>query len=308
MTSRLLRLFGLLTLICLPVGATAWKPTTWQGERAVSARSASGQWVAIVSLERGRLVHLGATAAPADNLIFATSSKDDRLGWSGHRAWLGPQTQWPAFWPPPAAWEKSAAKPKLMNQGNALVLTPPPTAAGDWPDLSRGYQWRDDTLLCFVAATGTSRRDVQIVQIVQIPPDATIEVEVEPTAEAPRGYVQLPSYFRPELRTEFEPPAHVGPARDFAARAFTFVADEPEKFGFTDRPIVVRRNGVSLTMRRGEIAGARVVGQPDQGYNTQLFFGGHEGFIEIEQLSPLLRRTGRSFRSFSIELTPRPER
>ncbi|WP_221031581.1 hypothetical protein [Actomonas aquatica] len=307
MTSRLALLLALLTAP-LTVLAGPWTKTIWQGEKAYAARSDSGNWVAIVSLERGRLVHLGATKDAADNLILATASKDDRLGWGGHRAWLGPQKDWAGGWPPPAAWEASGARGAFMRDREILLLTPPPTGVDGWPDLSRGYYWRGDSLQCAVAVRGPVKRDVQIVQIIQVPTDATIEVDVTPTKDAPQGYIQLPSYFREDYRYEFEPPAHVDYAADFAARAFRYIEGEPEKFGFKNRPITVRRNGVSLTMSRGDTLGSTVVDQPDHGYNTQVFFGGREAFVEIEQLSPLLRQTGSQFRSFSIELTPRRDR
>ena len=304
---KLPHLLLLLLLGCALAHAGPWTATTWHNEQAYAATSDSGNWVAIVSVERGRLVHLGATTADADNLILFTPSRDDRLGWGGHRAWLGPQTSWPAFWPPPDAWEKSAAKPRLMLKNRALVLQPPATGIAGWPNLSRGYQWRGESLSCTVAVEGPVNCDVQVVQIIQIPTDAVIEVDVEPTPDLPNGYIQLGSYFRPEARTTFEPPEHVGPALGFMQRSFKHVPGEPEKFGFKNRALVVRRNGVSLTMRRGEILGGDEVGEPENGFNTQIFFGGSEPFVEIEQLSPLLRQTGRPFRSFGIALTPRSD-
>lgn len=307
---NVLRLVPFLALLAAPLLGSPWKATFWQNENALTATSPSGQWVAIVSLDRGRLVHLGTTAKAADNLLFAPPAQDNPLGWGGHRAWLGPQNDWPGGWPPPTAWEKSAAQPRLLGQGQALVLTPPPTGdeAAGWPNLSRGYQWRGESLLCFVAAQGHPDKDVQIIQILQVPPDAVIEAEVEPTPDLPRGYVLLPSWFQPERQTTFDAPPHEQPAADFTKRAFHFVPDQPAKFGFTDRPLIVRRLGISLTLRRGDTLGATEVGQPDQGFNTHLYLGGNEDFIEVEQLSPLLQQSGRQLRTFGIELSPRIDR
>lgn len=79
-----------------------WTPTTWNGE-AAWASSAQG-WRAVVSVPRARLMHFGPDGSEV-NLLLAppTRANPNRLG--GHRLWLGPQTEWPGFWPPPAAWE-----------------------------------------------------------------------------------------------------------------------------------------------------------------------------------------------------------
>ena len=74
---------------------SAWSGTTWHGERAYELVTA--QWRAVVSVERGRLVHSGPAEEGARNLMLETATRADRMGWSGHRVWLGPQ-QWPPKW------------------------------------------------------------------------------------------------------------------------------------------------------------------------------------------------------------------
>src|SRR5690606_35753234 len=116
-----------------------WIPVRWQDENAYELRQS--EWRAIVSVNRGRLVHFG----PADreeNLLVAVASKDTPAGWGGHRVWLGPQNAWAPFWPPPAAWEKSAAE-KVTVGGNTLTLEMPPAGQG-WPQLARVYSLTDD--------------------------------------------------------------------------------------------------------------------------------------------------------------------
>lgn len=322
------RTAALLALTLASAAAGPWAPTTWQNEAAFAARSDNGAWVAIVSVERGRLVHLGATVEPADNLILATPQRDDPLGWSGHRVWLGPQRTWPHGWPPPAAWEQSAATPTLADADRRLTLTPPPTGEAGWPDLERVYQWSGGRLQCTATARGETARDVQIVQIIQVPADAEVEitvaptghalqgvadrlvggggegVTVAPTVDAPQGYVQLPSYFRPEFRRQFNPPPHLA-VNDGGRLVFRFVPNQPEKFGFRAGPLIARRGATTLTLSADGADVPNAVGEPDEGYNVQLFFGGRERFIELEILTPLQAENALTLRSSTVFLTPR---
>ena len=45
--------------------------------------------------------YFGAAETSARNLMLETATRSDRMGWSGHRVWLGPQSLW--AWPPPSA-------------------------------------------------------------------------------------------------------------------------------------------------------------------------------------------------------------
>ncbi|MBE2212306.1 MAG: hypothetical protein IAE82_00430, partial [Opitutaceae bacterium] len=61
-------------MCCAPwvPAADTWVETTWRGERAFVSESAG--WRAIVSLERGRLVHFGPAGAD-DNLLFVSPER-----------------------------------------------------------------------------------------------------------------------------------------------------------------------------------------------------------------------------------------
>jgi len=132
---------------------SAWSGTTWHGERAYEL--ISGNWHAIVSTERGRLVHFGPAEAGARNLMLETSTRSDCMGWSGHRVWLGPQSLW--VWPPPSAWEFSAAE-SVKVSGNRIELLMPDVGDG-YPRLTRIYEPTGDRLACRIAvAAGGTRR------------------------------------------------------------------------------------------------------------------------------------------------------
>ena len=65
----------------------------------------------------------GPTGGP--NLLFGPTHNE--LGFGGHRVWLGPQTEWEVFWPPPDNWELSAAdRITVLSDGSLSVLSPPP--------------------------------------------------------------------------------------------------------------------------------------------------------------------------------------
>ncbi|MCF3651451.1 hypothetical protein [Synoicihabitans lomoniglobus] len=282
-----------------PLSATSWSTTTWQGEAAHVATSESGKWSAIVSLERGRLVHFGVSTEEKDNLLFAPATRDTALGWGGHRLWLGPQTEWPTFWPPPAAWEQSAAAATVSDDGTTLTLRPPPTGLG-WPDLNRQYQWFGDELHATASVSGESDRAVQIVHILQQPHGFRVTFVPAPTADAPHGYVLLPFYLRPEFVKTFDRPEFV--LHD-ANLVRVLPTETTEKIGLQSTTLEGHLNAFTLRLRPGQMSG-QIVGEPEQGYNTQVFLGGHEPFIELEQLTPRLA-AGADNRAFTVIISGR---
>lgn len=273
-----LLLIGFLLLAFLARADAAWTRTEWRGERAWTA--SSGGWTAIVSEERARLVSLTREGG-AENLLYA--EQKDVFSWGGHRFWLGPQTAWTAPWPPPADWERSAA-PKIAVEGETLRVRHARTDE-NYPQIERGYTWRDGVLHCTVA---WSDARFQGIHIVQVPKDAVVRVRRgATTAEAPQGYVLLPVYKRDGLRAN-EP---------LSPKVATLDGDEitlryggvREKIGVPPQPIVAEMGAYRLTLRRGEMRGmSESSSVPDLGMLTQAYFGAAEDpFIEIEQLTPL---------------------
>ncbi|HEY4245546.1 MAG TPA: hypothetical protein VGM64_01755 [Lacunisphaera sp.] len=269
---------------------TTWQPTQWQGERAMI--STSSGWKAIVSLERGRLVHFGP-AGNDTNLIFAPKTRDDPAGWGGDRVWLGPQAQWAQIWPPPAAWEHSGADPVSVTAGMLRLIMP---EAGDgWPRLTRTYRWNGKVLVCGVETSGGTR-GAQVIHIVQVPRQTVVNVTARPDKGAPLGYVQLPSSATPRFTTDFTPPPHV----TTKGQALTLRhIGHVQKLGFNPQPLTAHEGSLGFTVSRGEQHGT-VVSEPDAGFFTQVYLGGPEPFIELEQLSPSFSPGAGT--SFSIEL------
>jgi len=286
-------------LAALAAGAAAadaateqWAEATWNGEHAFAA--IAGSWKAVVSVERGRLVYLG-DAGTGRNLLFAPATRDTADGWGGHRVWCGPQDRWPGGWPPPKAWEHSAAA--VTADGPRLILTMPDSPDG-WPRITREYFWSDGVLHCRVRLTG-GNRDAQVIQIVQAPASAEVEVSAARSAKAARGYVQVHLGRKPSPRYDFPPPPQVLVDGESLRLKFTGAM---EKFGFTPQPLRARIAGTTLVLSRGASDGA-VAGVPDDGYLTQVYLGeSRSALIELEQLSPLWR--GGTEAAFEILLRP----
>ncbi len=267
------------SVCCLAHAGTdpGWQPAEWHGERALV--STSPGWKAIVSLERGRLMHFG----PGDtdtNLLFAPTTRDDPAGWGGHRVWLGPQASWPAIWPPPDPWEHSG--PESFTVIDGILRLKMKETGGGWPRLTRTYQWVDTRLVCGVELSGGTR-SVQIIQIVQVPKTSTVDVVPQPDKKASHGYVLLPSSADSRLTTDFAPPPHATVAgAGLVLRHVGLV----KKLGFPPQTLIAHERGFELRVSR-EVQNGMVAGEPDAGYSTQLYLGGPEPFIELEQLSPI---------------------
>ncbi len=256
----------------------SWQPTTWNGERALVAESSG--WKAIVSLERGRLVYFSHADSDA-NLLFAPATRHDAAGWGGHRLWLGPQSTWSAGWPPPAAWEHSGAE--SFSQQDGVLRLRMPDAGDGWPQLTRMYRWNGDRLTCTSEINGGSR-SVQFINIIQTPAAASISATASPGKIAPMGYVLLPSTATPRLTADFSPPPQV--ARKETALTLRHMK-KVLKLGFVPQPFAAQEGGFSLTMSRVTTSGDSAT-EPDKGFFSQVYLGGSEPFIELEQLSPMM--------------------
>jgi hypothetical protein len=262
---------------CANDAGAGWSPTSWNGEKSLA--STSQGWKAVVSLVRGRLVYFGPAERDA-NLLFATPTRDDPAGWGGHRLWLGPQLTWAKIWPPPAAWEHSGPE-HFTTDGSLLRLVMFDPGDG-WPLLTRTYQWAGAKLVCGAELSGGTK-PAQIIQIIQVPQSAWAEVHAQPDATAPAGYVVLPSAQTPRLMTEFAQAPHVTRNGDTLQLRYLGIT---LKLGFRPQILLGRVGDRTLGVDRYTSAGT-IAASPDEGFFTQVFLGGHEPFIELEQLSPV---------------------
>ena len=256
--------------------ATEWQPLTWLNEKSLVSESHG--WKAIVSLERGRLMHFG----PADreiNLLLAPPTRANPNIWGGHRVWLGPQSTWSKIWPPPKEWEVSGPE-SFTNQDGALRLLMSDTHDG-WPRLTRTYHWVGAKLICGVEVSG-GKRPAQVVQIFQVPAMTVVAIQAQPAEGFPAGYVRLPSKVS-RFATEFTQPAQVTRTGDDLT---LHCSGAVEKLGFFPQPLTGRAGDYSLAVSRDGQIGTVIAG-PDQGLYTQVYLGGDENLIELEQLSPL---------------------
>lgn len=275
-TALVLLVFGSATV----AAADVWSPVRWNGEQAYVATTATLK--AIVSIERGRLVHL-SPADSDDNLLFAPATRNEPTGWGGHRVWLGPQLTWRATWPPPAAWEKSAAE-QVRADGARLELAMPDAGDG-WPRLTRVYAIVAGRLACGVRVSGGGTRDAQVVQILQTLPKTTVDLRPAPGAAAPLGFLLAPPIsgrthaLVPTADTEQMTRTETGVRLRYITKM--------EKLAFPPQEIVAHSDAVTLRVARGQTRGTEV-GAPDEGFYTQVYLGdNHAPFVELEQLSPL---------------------
>jgi hypothetical protein len=258
--------------------APAWLPATWNGEKAL-ASTAHG-WKAVVSLERGRLIHFG----PADrdlNLLRAPPTRENPAQLGGHRLWLGPQRTWSSVWPPPPAWESNPPESFVLAGGGLRLVM---ADAGDgWPRLTRTYRWDGARLVCGVEMIGGTR-PAQFMQIFQLPAATEVEVGLLPETAAPRGYVLLPSGQTPQFTAAF--PAPAAATVDGSRLTLRYRPDLILKTGHRPQPLTARYQGFVLRVSRGPSSGT-VAAAPDEGFFSQVYLGGPEPFVELEQLSPL---------------------
>ncbi len=259
-----------------PAAAT-WQAVSWRGERAYEL--VAGRWRAIVSVERGRLVHFGPAGAGAANLLFESASREDPFSWGGHRVWLGPQALW--GWPPPDAWDRAAAERVTLVDGRLELLMPD---AGDgYPRLTRIYEAAGDRLACRVAVSGGTR-SVQVMQILQMPPTTTAELRPVATAKWPRGYFRVGGEMGPVEQPDLPLPEGLTELEGGTVRMAYF--GRSEKLAFAPQTILADTPEGALRLEFGECRGLAAA-VPDDGYFTQVYVG-HPGapVVEIEQLSP----------------------
>jgi hypothetical protein len=292
----------LLSVVLLAGGAVAaqagddtWQSTTWNGERAFVSTALG--WKAVVSLDRGRLMYFGAATREL-NLLLAPPSRANRDVLGGHRLWLGPQATWAKGWPPPDAWEYSAPE-SFANAGGVLRLLMP-TAGDGWPRLTRTYRWDGPRLVCGAEISGGTRA-AQIIQIFQVPPHTIIAALARPEEKFPSGYVELPSTAGP-FAARFAQPRHVTRADNALTLRHT---GEVVKCGFRPQVLTGTAGDFVLLVRR-EAQSGTPAGEPDEGFFSQVYLSsGEQGFIELEQLSPLFAPgTGASFATV-LEARPR---
>jgi hypothetical protein len=276
MLRRLLRFLLLIGLVAGLRGAD-WTTTTWNGEPAYA--SVSHGWRAVVSITRARLMHFGPDGTEV-NLLLAppTRANPNRLG--GHRLWLGPQTEWKGFWPPPAAWEyREPASVAVEAGGLRLTMS---STGDDWPQLTRTYHWAGASLVCGAESSGGTR-PTQFIQILQVNSAMVVDVTASPETDFPAGYVHLLSSSGP-FATRFDPTPHVSRAAGTVTLRHTGTVG---KFGFRPQTLTGTMGDYVLRVGRGVESG-QTVGEPDAGFHTQVYLSGtNEAFAELEQLSPL---------------------
>ncbi len=274
---------------------TAWSTTTWRGERAYAL--SSGRWLAIVSVDRGRLVHFGPVAE-GKNLLFEVASRETKFSWGGHRVWLGPQSLW--GWPPPDAWERSAAE-QVRVTGDRLELLMPDAGRG-FPRLTRIYESAGESLACRVAVAGGTQA-VQVMQILQTPQSTTADLKPEPSAQWPRGYFRCGGAVGPSMQPEFPVPDGVQETPGHVRISF---AGKSDKLAFPPQALVSHVGAATFSLAFGESRGAELAA-PDAGFYTQVYIGDAGApVVELEQLSPQWQAGESAESSMYVDLVTEP--
>lgn len=264
---------------CMPSGN--WRAVSERGR--ILWQADAGNWRAEVDPSRGRLSYLGPKQGP--NFLSSPSAPPDNLQFGGHRAWLGPQSEWKPFWPPPQNWESSPARSVTLRRPELLEIESP-AGKGDAVSIRRTYRWlKNSRLECGVSWQESSSVGRQSMQIFQLKEGVVFEARAKPAGETPRGFVRLPIGPRPTTARNFAWPAH-------ASRSGTHIQlqrrSQEEKLGFRTQKLIARWPGGEIVLHPGRITG-RVSGEPDKGYNSQIYLGADERpAVEFEQLSPRL--------------------
>lgn len=256
-----------------------WRSATWNGEAAWTA--AEGGWIAVVSPSRGRLVEIRHPASGTVVLRAPERLVPVGAAWlgGGHQVWLGPQERWQ--WPPPAVWEGAAASAEVVQHD--LVLRLP--AGPDAPALERRYAWQRGELRCTVAW-----RDLRpwcALHVLRVDGGVAAPVRIEPNADAPHGFaIRDCSDGSPSTSRFAWPQPGIEPVGDLLR--LVSMPRRKWKAYLPLQPLTVAVAGGAMRMRAGPVVG-RVVGESDHGLTSQVYLAPSEaGYIEIEQVSPLL--------------------
>ncbi len=208
----------------------------------------------------------------------------------GHRLWLGPQAEWPAFWPPPADWENGPATATLSPDGKELTLAMPRSNAR-FPALTRRYRLAAavlDMTAAWQAVEG--HPGYQAVQILQTRQDTISYLTPKAGEGLPHGFGLLALGVRPGLDLAAPIPADIAKEGDHGIWRLAFNGRE-EKIGVPPQPLEARfEGGHGLRLFPSTHNGKVAVGlPPDSGLFTQVYFGDSAwAMVELEQLSPRL--------------------
>lgn len=275
--------------ICLALSATLdvdagnWRYTP--GNDGVSSvwTAESGNWRAEVDPLRGRLSYLGPKDGP--NLLNRPVISPKSPDFGGHRVWLGPQSDWKPFWPPPPNWETQPAALVRLRSRDRLELVSP-RGPGKAVAIRRTYRWKGNGVFeCEVSWEEKTKQGRQAMQIFQLAHGAVLEARPTPTTEAPHGYVRLPIGTRLTTEKHFKEPEQVTRGGN---RLLLRRKSKEEKLGFPVQMLIARWPKFELRLKPGSHFG-RTTGEPDGGYNSQIYLGSDAvPLIEMEQLSPRL--------------------
>jgi len=273
-----------------------WTRSTWNEEPAWV--SDSGEWRAIVSEHRARLIYLGPKDGTT-NLLFAPVAPKEFRPRGGHLFWLGPQSEWNGrwgAWPPPEEWEQQPARLAEVEDDSLRLTLPRPDKTR--PQLIRAYRWTDGVLHCRVAWSG-GVGDHQAIQILQLPSHAIVEAQLSPKTS--------PRFVRFDTKGKQESiPEVLGEGAMLLSGGLLRLQSrgEPDKYGFPPGTLHARIGGHDLALGRGTVEGIALK-SPDRGFDTQVYLGGETWpFIELEHLTPRLRNRGETENALTMWIKP----
>lgn len=274
-----LRLRGTaLVLICV---AAQTSHATWRAGEDGRWTGEAGGWRFTVDPARARLIE----AAPAGgrNVLLR----------GGHRVWLGPQSEWPKFWPPPSDWESARAESVDLSQDGRVLRVRLPRSDERFPALVRLYRLEEDGL-DLGAQWESAGKSYQLIQILQVRPDAVATLRLVSTESAPAGFGLLPLAKRPGLILDASRPAQLrrgGDADAVEPPWELFFDGVEEKLGVAPQVLRVRfPEGTAFDLEPARFSSAMETGPaPDAGLFTHIYLGAQAwAMMEVEQLSPRL--------------------
>ncbi len=268
------------------------EPLGWTLLNSGEYRATIGPWILKVDPQKARLTHL------------ERYSSSNRLAESGHRVWLGPQGEWPEFWPPPTDWESSPAISHHLSPDLLTLTLLLPHTSPHFPQLARTYQLHPEGLDLGVSWKPNSNptplelsgpQAYQAVHILQLAPEATVKLRIQPTRELPLGYGLLPLLHRREiiLNRPLSPGFFKASPSPTVSSVLQFTGQE-EKIGVPLQPLWVHfPEGDCFRLEPATFQGQpSVLPPPEAGLYSQIYFGADQWpMVEVEQLSPRLEPT-----------------